>query len=518
LPHLLWYESGLNLTSRSIREMRSLHRHGWDITIAHEPGAAEKVAALGFGSCVLPASAGNPFNERLVGESQGLAARLDTIRHTMEAMTAASQSAGIGAASQSATLRLRLGELNEEVDSLVAEIADHRATGDRAAEAAARVSLADAKDARAAVAEQIRGGLADLRGDLAALRRERDGIVNRLRAMRAARRLRTPLTNGVTFGDLARLEPTWHAHAPVLATVAADVFWAADLDGLPPVIWASEAAPHRPPVVYDSQELFAELEYLPVLYQAAWRQIALEFIPRADLVIATCDPIARVLDEEYGANATRVIPNFAAAAAAGPAGLRHRLGLDASTPLAIHIGNVSQPRNPGFVVDLLAGMPALEVAFVGAASQQIIAEVRSGAGERGVGDRLHFVPPVPLNEVTSFIADADVSLILLDGTRSRDTLFCMPNKMYDSLTAGVPVIAAEGSLAGDYLVAEGLGRVFKLNVAGDLTRAVQSVLADAPLRDRVRARATEFIWSQVEPTLFKLVDGLVVASVDRPAG
>jgi glycosyltransferase involved in cell wall biosynthesis len=503
LPHLLWYESGLNLTTRSIRELRSLHRHGWDITIAHEPGVAEAVAALGFGSCLLPASAGNPFNERLVAESQELNARLDTIRHRIDT---------IAETGESFPWRLRLGELKDEVDSLVAEIAVRRGAGDRAAEAAARVRLAAVKDERTAVAEQIRSAQADLSSERAALRRERDEIVSRMRAVMVARRLRTPLTNGVTFGDLARLEPNWHAHAPVLATVAADVFWAADLDGLPPVIWASEAAPHRPPVVYDSQELFAELEYLPELYRAAWRQIALEFIPRAALVITVCDPIARVLDGEYGANSTSVIPNYASTAAAGPAGLRHQLRLDASTPLAIHIGNVSEPRNPGFVVDVLADVPGLEVAFVGAARHQVVANVRSAADSRGVGDRLHFVPAVPLDDVTGFIADADLSLILLDGSRSRDTLFTMPNKMYDSLTAGVPVIAAEGSSAGDFLVAEGLGRVFKLDVAGDLTRAVRSVLADAPLRDRVRARATEFIWSRVEPTLLGLVDGLVAAS------
>jgi glycosyltransferase involved in cell wall biosynthesis len=180
--------------------------------------------------------------------------------------------------------------------------------------------------------------------------------------------------------------------------------------------------------------------------------------------------------------------------------------------LAIHVGNVSYARNPELTVDLLAELPHIHVAFVGAASAEIADAVQANAAARGVGDRLHFVPPVPLAELTGFISDADVSLIMLDGSRSRDTLYTMPNKLYDSLSAGVPVVAPEGSTAGEFLMAQQLGRDFKLNAPGQLASAVGTVLSDPALRDRVRSRAADFTWAQAEPTLFALVDGLIADS------
>ncbi len=493
-PHLLFYEGGGPPTTRSVRELSSLRNHGWDITVAHMPDAASAVEALGFRSCLLPPPRGNPLFERLTAEAAELTEQLQGIRDAINDKIDRQRG------DEEAMLRSRLIVLRERVEKAVVRIGELRAARDTAGEAAARAELAAAKEERTAVAELIRTMDVETNAELTMLKEQRDATAARLRALRAARRLKTPLTGGAKFGDLARLEPRWHAHAPVLAGVPADIYWAADLDALPPVVWASEAGTNKPPVVFDSHELFCELEYMPELYRAAWRELADRFIPLVTRVITVCEPIAKVLDEEYGANGTIVIPNYAATGPATTGGLRGALGIDGATPLAIHVGNVSNARNPGLTVDLIAEMPQLHVAFVGAASTEIVDEVRAQADARGLGDRLHFVPPVPLAELTGFISDADVSLILLDGSRSRDTLYTMPNKLYDSLSAGVPVVAPEGSTAGEFLVAQQLGRDFKLNAPGQLAAAVGTVLTDPAIRDRARSRAAEFTWARAEPT------------------
>src|SRR5262249_60364172 len=115
-------------------------------------------------------------------------------------------------------------------------------------------------------------------------------------------------------------------------------------------------------------------------------------------------------------------------------------GRGRALPLAIPGGTISHARNPLFAVDLLVEMPELHVAFVGAPNGTVVEDIRTRAQEQGVADRLHFVPPVPLVDLTGFISDADLSLIMIDGSRSRDTLYTTPNKLFDSLAAGVPVV------------------------------------------------------------------------------
>jgi glycosyltransferase involved in cell wall biosynthesis len=503
LPHLLFYEAGTAPTTRSVRELTSLARHGWDITVAHQANAAEDVAALGLASLVLPDPPGNPLYNQL--STAGAALSEQSARIAERIATIADQLR----TGESAKLRLRLAQARQRVDDLAVRVNNLRAATKARAEASARKDLAVATKERGALGERIRSVEGGLRAELAELKQQRLALAAQVRAVNVARRVTTPITGGATFGDLGRWEARWHAHAPRLATVDADVFWAADLDALPAVIWAAEASGHQPPVVYDSHELFCELEYMPELYRAAWRQLANTFIPKASAVITVCEPIARVLDAEYGANGTHVLHNLAAAAPSGLPGLRAAIELPAEVPLAIHVGNISHARNPQFAVDLLTDLPQLHVAFIGAPNGGIVGEIRAWATERSVSNRLHFVPPVPLTALTGFIADADVSLILLDGNRSRDTLYTMPNKMFDSLSAGVPVVAPNACSAGDFVTDEGVGRTFSLNAPGELAAAVRSVLDDSTLRQRVVAQAARYTWTQAEPALFALVDDLV---------
>ncbi|MBX6722552.1 MAG: glycosyltransferase, partial [Dactylosporangium sp.] len=165
-------------------------------------------------------------------------------------------------------------------------------------------------------------------------------------------------------------------------------------------------------------------------------------------------------------------------------------------------------RNPGEIVNLLTDVPEIHVAFVGTASQTIVDEITSLAGSHGVAERLSFIPPVPLEQVTSAIADADVSVILYRSEGSRNLELAMPNKLFDSLAAGVPVVAPDGCAAGAFVAEQGLGRTFDIDTPGSLASAVRGVLQDPHLRSRVRARAAEFTWARAESTLLALVEEL----------
>ena len=63
------------------------------------------------------------------------------------------------------------------------------------------------------------------------------------------------------------------------------------------------------------------------------------------------------------------------------------------------------------------------------------------ASALGVQDRFHLIDPVPHKLVTSFIRSADVSLILIQDV-CLSYRFCFPNKLLESLVAGVPVVAS----------------------------------------------------------------------------
>ena len=67
--------------------------------------------------------------------------------------------------------------------------------------------------------------------------------------------------------------------------------------------------------------------------------------------------------------------------------------------------------------------------------------MRLAAEREGVADRLHFVDPLPSEDVVGFLEDADASVIPIQNVcLSYD--FCFPNKLLESVFPGLPVAVA----------------------------------------------------------------------------
>ena len=64
------------------------------------------------------------------------------------------------------------------------------------------------------------------------------------------------------------------------------------------------------------------------------------------------------------------------------------------------------------------------------------------AEQLGLGPRVHFRAPVPLAELLSYSAQADVGVTLLEDTCENHRL-ALPNKAFEYIAAGLPVVASE---------------------------------------------------------------------------
>ncbi|MBB5788410.1 glycosyltransferase [Jiangella mangrovi] len=307
--------------------------------------------------------------------------------------------------------------------------------------------------------------------------------------------------------DLNILAYEWVAAAEALVARPAHVYWAADLDALPAAVWAAEVN-EGSRLVFDAHELFTELDYLDPAQLGDWDEIARTFIPKADLVLTVCDGIADILSDRYGARRVEVVPNLAVPGDPSPTSIRRELGLPELTPLAVHVGNVPANRRPELAVELLAKSPQLHVAFVGEVRQQQDEKLYELAEPLGVRDRLHFVPPVPGNELVSFLRDADASLIMYSPKTSANLRLAMPNKLFDALAAGLPVVATEGTAAADYVEKEQLGATFADGDATQMAAAVEAVLRDEQMPQRIADRYAEFVWPSNEERLAGLITEL----------
>jgi glycosyltransferase involved in cell wall biosynthesis len=101
---------------------------------------------------------------------------------------------------------------------------------------------------------------------------------------------------------------------------------------------------------------------------------------------------------------------------------------------------------------LLADRPAVEIVLLGDGKEK--AALQAQAERLGLTSIL-FLPPVPKNEMAAALAGADACLAILKPIQEYKTTY--PNKVFDYMAAGRPVVLAIDGVIRDVVEAAGCG-------------------------------------------------------------
>lgn len=298
-----------------------------------------------------------------------------------------------------------------------------------------------------------------------------------------------------------------------IRTQAPDVIHAHDLVTLSAGSIAARALRCR--LIYDAHELETHTNYHSVnkwtKYWIARYEAALA--RRADRVITVCNSIAAWLERHYSIPRPLVVLNAPAARSPvltrveGRACLRDRLALSEGTPLIVYVGSVTVDRGLEHCVLSLMYLPTAHFAVVGPRYDETEAAMRRVANEAGVQDRLHFIDPVPSSDVMSFIRTADCSVMAIQNV-CLSYYFCFPNKLLESVLAGLPVTVANLPELRAFVEEHGVGVVMDETDPKSIAGALETVLGDPakyrPSEMKIADIERDYGWPKQEERLVGL--------------
>ncbi|MCC7202792.1 MAG: glycosyltransferase [Nitrospirae bacterium] len=94
----------------------------------------------------------------------------------------------------------------------------------------------------------------------------------------------------------------------------------------------------------------------------------------------------------------------------------------------------------------------------------------------GIVEKVLVAPYVSQDELLSYVADADVGVIIYDD-KVRNNYYCEPGKLSDYVIAGVPLIVPDFPTIAPVVRQHGIGAVFNNPEPEEIARVVNSVLA-----------------------------------------
>jgi glycogen(starch) synthase len=236
----------------------------------------------------------------------------------------------------------------------------------------------------------------------------------------------------------------------------------------------------------------------------AMRAQVARHLRHADAVITGSAPLAELLTREFELSRAPVVVLDAPPLEAGPApqpGLREQAGVDPEQPLLVYAGGMTRYRPLSVVVEAMTMLPAVHLALV-VTADDYVREVLARADELGVSDRVHVVPKVPPEAVVAFIGEADVGVFPL--TRYPQGDMSLPNKLFEYLHAGLPMVFSESPTMADFVRRHGLGEVAPVDDPAAWAEAIERSLAAPRYRDRAsewEALKAEWSWERQAKTL-----------------
>lgn len=304
----------------------------------------------------------------------------------------------------------------------------------------------------------------------------------------------------------------WAAYRAVrtaVRTEPAALYLASDLYVLPAL--AEAARRHGGRLVYDSRELYAALDSTAgrPLVAAVWRAVERRHIRRADAVLTVGEAIADRLVTAYGIDRPTVLYNAPEAGLDGdPSLLRTRLGLpDDGRLLVLYQGLFRPGRGLPALVEAAHAVDGVRLVLIGEGAFE--GEVaRLGAG---LGDRLAVHPFVPPDDLAALTPGADLGACLIEPL-TESLRLSLPNKLFEYLSAGVPVLASP--LPEIRRVAEGAGVLADPQdpeAVADALRSALDPVARAAWASHAREALGPYTWTTGRETFRRLILDLLPA-------
>jgi len=294
----------------------------------------------------------------------------------------------------------------------------------------------------------------------------------------------------------------------------ADVIHAHDVNTLPTAWLAARLSGAR--LIYDAHEISTSREGY-ASFRSVVHAVEKRLMPVADGVITTTDARAKYFARTYGVPRPLVLqnrPRFIESTRTNR--IRHELSLTEEWPIILYQGGLQQGRGLEKLIRTAVKVPNAYLLLIGGG--RLTPELNQLTHSLGLEDRVYFIPTVPLAELPSYTASAEIGVQPIENT-CLNHYTTDSNKLFEYLIAGLPVVATDFPEIRRIVRPNEVGLLVPGNDQAALAEALNKLVVDAPLRARyaenARTTAATLNWEEQESRLVDLYSRVLTPAPDK---
>jgi len=278
-----------------------------------------------------------------------------------------------------------------------------------------------------------------------------------------------------------------------------------DLDTLLPNFLISRLK--REPMVYDSHEYFTETPELVnrKFVQTIWKIIENRIFPKLTDVITVNESIAGLFREKYNVE-VRVVRNIP------PGGkIEKRRHVPDDFPnqkpvILLQGSGINIQRGAEELIEAMQYLHSAHLLIIGGGD--VLDHLKKMTIDLNLQSKITFMPRMPFEKLINYTVNADLGLTL-DKDTNINYRFSLPNKLFDYIHAGLPVLASPlieiKNIIDQFQVGETIASHEPLQIANHISRMLSDKEKMKLYRENCQTAAQVLNWEKEKQTLIKIL-------------
>lgn len=288
----------------------------------------------------------------------------------------------------------------------------------------------------------------------------------------------------------------------------AELLFSNDLDTLLPNYLVSKLK--RLPLIYDSHEFFTgvpELVGRPKV-QSVWKRIEHAILPKLKWTMTVNESISGLYKKLYGIE-MKVLRNVPMSTVFTKSYTREELELPIDRKVIILQGSgINMHRGAEEAVEAMRFADGAVLLILG--SGDVVPLLKQRVQELGLGDKVIFKDRMPYQEMMAHTRVSDLGLSL-DKDTNVNYRYSLPNKLFDYIQAGIPVLGSDLVEVKRIINEYGVGEVAHSFEPEMLAKQMQQMLLSEKQQEwkkNAEKAAAELTWEKESEVLSQILDEL----------
>ena len=276
-------------------------------------------------------------------------------------------------------------------------------------------------------------------------------------------------------------------------------------------------------LVFDAHELATHEDDIQHYTVRIFKRILMRaFIDKPDHIITVSQGFRRRFEDFYRKPKVDVIYNTPKISDASSLDrtVRTDAGLSEDDILVVYIGGINRRRGSRQLAQSLAYLPEnYNFVMVTGAKDKIkneILDIFRKHKKPGLGARIQFLPPVPATEVVHYCKTADISVITRIPPKiyfNPQREYSMPNKLFESLFSGLPVVVGSSKEVVEFVQDNTMGLPADCSKPKQLAENIVTVYNDRhnyrKTEDQITELRAKYGWPAQSDKLIEIYDNLL---------